>query len=84
MTDKSCKQSCPLYRQEWPKNAPKTLCRLHLDHDRAENPVTKSVIRDIILNREEFDPDYTCHYEKEKSRKVSGLVSKVDTTKKSK
>lgn len=50
--------------EEWPSNLPKPSCRVKRDMLDTDNPVTKSVYRDI-LNRREIDGcDIQCPMER--------------------
>jgi hypothetical protein len=52
---------CELCTNEnWPSLYPKPSCRIKIDLERSENPVTQSVYRDILRNREKDEVEIPC------------------------
>ena len=47
---------------KWFRNRPKPDCRIQYDLENTDNPVTKSVYRDILKRREESDTQIECPF----------------------
>lgn len=55
--------------EKWPPQYPKPSCRIKVDLERSDNPVTRSVYRDILKRREDDEVSIPCPMIRKRERK---------------